>query len=203
MTDYDKALAEISDIRSAMAASAIFRGFGPEVVALTGVLAGGVWGLQSFWPQTFAPTASVYFASWIITAAVCALLIGIEMIARTRRLHGDAGHAMLIQAIENFVPAAVTGALLGAALYHYAPTSLWLLPGLWQILIALGVFAAVRTLPPSVNIVGAWYLVAGLTIIVLSAETKNLMPWMMGLPFMIGQLIAAAVLKLSGGEDNG
>jgi len=57
-----------------------------------------------------------------------------------------------------------------------------MLPGLWQVLVGLGLFASVRVLPRPVPLAGAWYLLAGLTVLALASETRHLSPWLMGLP---------------------
>ena len=83
-----------------------------------------------------------------------------------------------------------TGVLVEAA-----PAQLWMLPGLWQLLFSLGVFASCRFLPRQTLAVGVWYLVAGLTCIVVQSGTKTFSPWTMGIPFGAGQLLVAAVLQ--------
>ena len=84
---------------------------------------------------------------WVATAAVSVILIGIEMVARTRRIHSGLADEMIHAATEQFIPAGVAGALLTFVLYRFAPQSLWMLPGLWQIVFSLGLFASCRSLP--------------------------------------------------------
>jgi len=201
MNDIDKALRDLDSIRATMAASAVFQGLGPSVVAATGLLAAFTGLAQWIWPEALAANPTHFLTTWICVAIVAGGAIGLEMVARTRRIHGGAGHAMLVQAIEQFLPPAFAGAAIAAALYVYAPESLWLLPGLWSVLVSLGVFAAARTLPKAVNIVGAWYLVAGIGVIMASAETAQLTTWSMVVPFAVGQLLAGAVLALSAHEE--
>ena len=95
---------------------------------------------------------------------------------------------MIHQAIEQFLPAGVAGVLLAVMLWKFAPETLWMLPGLWQLLVSLGIFASVRSLPRSVALGGAWYFVAGFAVLLLASQTHALSPWTMGLPFVIGQL---------------
>jgi hypothetical protein len=53
-----------------------------------------------------------------------------------------------------------------------------------------------------VALAGAWYFVAGFAILMLASDSHALSPWTMGLPFVIGQLLMAAVLHFaSGGID--
>jgi cyanate permease len=69
-----------------------------------------------------------------------------------------------------------------------------MLPGLWQIIFSLGIFAASRTLPRPIVVVGAWYLVCGLCCLAWARGEHAFSPWAMGLPFGLGQLFVAAVL---------
>lgn len=122
------------------------------------------------------------------------------MQARSRRHHSGLADEMIRQAVEQFLPAGVAGALLAVMLWKFAPETLWMLPGLWQVLVSLGVFASVRSLPRTVAFVGAWYFVAGFTVLLLASESHALSPWTMGLPFIVGQLLMAAILHFASGE---
>jgi hypothetical protein len=192
--DLDQALAEISAIRSQMARTTAFRGYGPATVAATGVGAASAAVLQALWLDDPLHRLSAYLTLWTATAVVSAALVGVEMVARTRREHGDLASEMLWTAIEQFVPAGVTGALLTLMLQAVAPETCWMLPALWQLVVALGVFASCRFLPPAIFWVGAWYLASGLATLVLARGAHALAPAAMGLPFAVGQLATAAVL---------
>ena len=76
-----------------------------------------------------------------------------------------------------------------------------MLPGLWQVLVGLGLFASARILPRAVQGAGAWYLLAGLTVLAIASETRTLSPWLMGLPFAVGQGWLALVMSSAGGGD--
>jgi hypothetical protein len=68
-----------------------------------------------------------------------------------------------------------------------------MLPGLWQVLFSMGVFASCRFLPRQMFAVGVWYLAAGVTCLALGSGAFS--PWAMGLPFGFGQLMVATVLQ--------
>src|SRR5258708_12195140 len=80
----------------------------------------------------------------------------------SRRIHSGLADAMIHAATEQFIPAGVAGALLTFVLFRYAPQSLWMLPGLWQIVFSLGIFASCRSLPRPMFAACAWYLAAAL-----------------------------------------
>ena len=70
-----------------------------------------------------------------------------------------------------------------------------MLPGLWQLLFSLGVFASCRFLPRLTFAVGVWYLISGLTTLIVQAESPTMLPWTMGIAFGVGQLLVAAVFQ--------
>jgi hypothetical protein len=202
MRDLDKALADILTIRSQIAAGTAFRGYGPATVAATSGVALLTAILQFLWLNDPTGQPIVFFGGWAIAASLSGALIWIEMLARTRRHHSGLADAMIQQAIEQFLPAIVAGLLLAVMLWKFAPETLWMLPGLWQVLISLGVFASVRTLPRSIAFGGAWYFLSGFTVLLLASQNHLLSPWSMGLPFVAGQLLMAALLYFASGEND-
>lgn len=201
MKDLERALADITAIRSQMARGTEFRGYGPVTVAMTALLALLAGVLQALYVPDPNATPFAYLALWIGMAAIAVVLTGAEMIARSRREHGGLADEMLYQAAEQYIPAGVAGTLMTVVIYRYAPQSLWMLPGLWQIVFSLGVFASVRSLPRGMFAVGVWYLAAGLAVLALSAGTP-FSALAMAIPFGAGQLLMAFVLyRATGGED--
>ena len=202
MRDLDKALADIFAIRSQIAAGTAFRGYGPAAVAATGGLALATALVQFLWLDDPTAHPLLFFAGWAAAALVSGGMIWTEMQARSRRHHSGLADAMIHQAIEQFLPAGVAGVLLAVMLWKFAPEALWMLPGLWQVLVSLGVFASVRSLPRTVALAGAWYFVAGFATLLLASQNHALSPWTMGLPFVIGQLLMAAILHFASGDDD-
>lgn len=193
MSDLDKALADIVEIKSRLAQSSEFLGLGPAALASSGVLAFAVAALQSVLPGAADPMA--YFAGWVLTAIVAVALIGAEMLRRAQRHHAGLADQMIREAVLNFVPAGVAGAALLAFFARFAPEQLWLVPGLWLILVSLGIFAAARSLPRAIALAGAWYLLSGFAVLLFAAGDHSLSPWHMGLPFAIGQLLVAGIVR--------
>jgi hypothetical protein len=202
MRDLEKALADITAIRTQMARGTEFRGYGPATIAATGLLALLAAAVQSLWLPDPAGQAEVYLALWVATAIVSTLLIGIEMVARTRRIHTGLADEMIYAAVEQFLPAGVAGALVAFVVWRYAPQSLTLLPGLWQIIFSLGVFASCRSLPRPMFAVAVWYLAAGLVNLAVAGEDNAFSPWAMAVPFGVGQFAMAAVLYRDIGEND-
>jgi hypothetical protein len=201
MRDLERALNDIQAMRSQIALGTEFRGYGPAAFATTGVLGALAALLQSLWIENPAAEILSYLGLWIATALLSAVIIGIDVVTRSRRVHSGLADEMVQSAAEQLLPAAVAGGLLTIVLVRYAPQSLWMLPGLWQIVLSLGVFAACRMLPAPLLAVGVWYLGTGLACLILASEAHALPPWAMGLPFGIGQLLTAALIYLVGLRD--
>ena len=195
MRDLDRALLDINFVREHIARTTQFKGYGPLTLAATGFFALGVAALEAQLPARSHGRALEFIATWTATAAVAVLLIGIEAIVRSRKLHVGMAVEMLQAAIEQFLPAVTAGVLIAFALARWSPSSLWMLPGLWQIVFSLGVFSTARILPKVVFIVGIWYLGCGLACLAMG-QSDPLSPWSMGIPFGVGQLLVACILQI-------
>ena len=199
MSDLHNALGDIGSIRRQVASATQFRGYGPATLAFTGVLALVAAWAQSRWVPAPAGHAREYLGLWLGTAVVGSVITAVQMYWRTRRMHSGLSNEMLRQAVEQFLPAALAGALLTLVLAKYVPMALWMLPGLWMIVYALGVFSSCRFLPRMVLAAGGWYLLVGLVCVSLG-DARALAPWTMGLGFGGGQLLVAGVLYVTGTE---
>ena len=150
---------------------------------------------QGVWLPIASANVPLFLGLWISVAAVSAGVIGFEMKDRTRRLHSHLADEMIAAAVMQFLPAAIAAALLTAVITIFAPHLLWLAPGLWQMFFGVGVFASCRFLPRWMMLVGAWYIATGLASIALAQGPHALSPWSMGLPFGVGQMMVAVVLR--------
>jgi hypothetical protein len=200
MNDLDKALGDISSIRRQMAHSTEFHGYGPRTLAATGVFALLAAGVQAHWVADAASHVAAYLSIWIWTAILSAALIGQQMHTRTRRIHYGLADEMIRMAVEQFLPCVAAGALLTIVLVCWVRDSLWTLPGLWQVVFSLGVFASCRFLPRAMVAAGAWYLGTGLFCISLG-DGRALSPWAMGIPYGAGQLLVAGILLAANEES--
>jgi hypothetical protein len=203
MQDLHRALADIAEIRGQMARGTVFRGYGPAALVVTGGLAV----LAALAQAVFIPDPAAdilrYLALWVATAVAAVIIVGAEAVRRSRRVHSGLADDMIQAAAEQFLPAAVTGALLTFVLLRFAPDALWMLPGLWQLVYSLGVFASCRSLPRSMTAVAVWYLATGLACVAFASGSQAFSPWAMGLPFGVGQVLAAVLLQRSDGGHDG
>jgi hypothetical protein len=201
MKDLQQALAEIHSIRNQLARGTEFRGYGPATIAITGILALLVAAVQAAWMTKHAKAGLwIWLGVWTVTAAISLLLTGTETFARARRVHVGLAKEMMQAAVEQFLPAMMVGFLLTVVMTRVAAQECWMLPGLWELIFSLGVFASCRFLPRQMFAVGVWYLAAGLFCLATGGAARSFSPWTMGVPFGIGQLLVAAVLQFGYGE---
>lgn len=196
MTDLNRALVDIRNIRRQVAQTTEFRGYGPLTLSATAVLALLAAVVQSYWLPEPASSPVQYVALWLTTAVFCAALIATQMLTRARRLHSGMADEMIRMAVAQFLPAAIAGAILPFVLLHVGRDVFWMLPGLWQIIFSLGVFASCRCLPRPMLLVGVWFLVTGFACIAMG-DDRALGPAMMGGAFAIGMTLVAAIHQFS------
>jgi hypothetical protein len=199
MDELHRALGDISSIRRQMARTTEFRGYGPATLAATAVYAVLAAVAQVLWVPDPVNQISAYLTIWISTAALSAALIAAQTVTRAHRMHSGLADEMLRMAVEQFLPSVGAGAFLTVVLVRFVPSALWMLPGLWQVIFSLGVFASCRFLPRPMLAAGVWYLFTGLTCIAL-AGNRAFSPWAMAIPYGVGQMLVAAVLYATARE---
>jgi hypothetical protein len=201
MQDLDKALGEIRSIRRQMARSTEFRGYGPATLTGTAVIAMLAAKTQAMLLPDAASHMRGYLTIWLLTAMVSAALAGTQMYTRSRRMHSGMSDEMMLMAVEQFLPSLGASLLITLVLLRSAPSVLWMLPGIWQVIFSLGVFSSCRFLPRPMLAAGVWYLLTGLVCLALG-DSRALSPWAMGIPYGAGQLLVAGIL-LFAAQDGG
>jgi hypothetical protein len=188
-----EALTQITEIRAQVARTQVFRGYRAAPVAFSGLLAFAAAGCQSALIVEPERQFGAYLGLWVSAAVLSALAAGAGMVYRVDRASAWRRQVTWL-AVEQFIPCLVAGGVLTVVVVARAPESLWMLPGLWQVLFSLGVFASCRLLPRATFGVAVFYLFAGAACLARARGADALSPWAMGLPFGCGQLLAAAVL---------
>lgn len=200
MGELDKALEDIRSIRRQVARSTAFRGYGPATLLTTAVFAMVAAGAQAWLLPDPVHHIDQYLGIWVATALLSVATIAVQMFTRSRRMHSGMSDEMIQMAAEQFLPALAAGALITVVLVRSVPGSVWMLPGLWQLVFSLGVFSSCRFLPRPMLAAGAWYLITALICISLG-DSRALSPWAMGIPFGVGQALVAAVLFFAAKEE--
>lgn len=188
-----EALSRIEVIRRQMARTETFDGYRAVPTAVGSLLATSVAVAQPHLVPRPDLNPTHYVLLW---SAAAAIVGGISAGDAWRRHRGRRSlSGMLTQlAFEQFAPCVVAGAALTAALVAAAPQSAWLLPGLWAVVFALGLFASLRLLPRWMFVPAAWYLASGCAVVALGPERAGTAPWTMAALFGVGQAGVAAVL---------
>ena len=172
-----EALGQIDEIRRQMARTEVFRGFRSLPVAFTGTLALAASVVQSVWIPEPTRDISSYLTLWIGAAAVGIAAAGVEMLMQARRSsRWDPVRRRLRLAVEQFLPCLVAGGLTTIVLVRSAEAEIWMLPGLWSIFFALGIFATRRLLPRATFGVACYYLVLGLADLTVARGDLGVVP---------------------------
>lgn len=194
--DIDSALEELSGIRDQLASSTRFQGFAPTIVALTGGLALALMIYQL--TQNISPLNEVRLVTeWIFLAIISSLLIGTEAIIRARRLHHAMADTMVNSTLRRFLPVGLAGIIIFMVILVRQPTLVWILPSLSQLLIGIGIFAALSSLPKQVIWGSIWYFTAGSITLIIAVDNQSFSPWLMGIPYGLGQIVMAILLYIS------
>jgi hypothetical protein len=110
---------------------------------------------------------------------------------------------MLNSALRLVLPFAAAGSVISFVILRYAQAAVWLLPGLWQVFIALVGFSALSNVPRTLGWVAGWYFLCGAIVLGLAGSSGTLSPWMMGIPLTVGQAAVALILSFPGRENDG
>jgi hypothetical protein len=188
------ALTQITEIRLQLARNEVFRGYRAMPVAFSGGIAVLAAFIQSMTIPEPVAEIGPYLVLWIGAAFVSLMATGLEMMIRARNSRSVMTRQLTWLALEQFCPSLLAGALVTVVLVRTAPESVGMLPGLWQIMCALGIFASCRLLPRPTFWVAVFYLGTGLAVLAMAHGPMALSPWSMGLPYGVGQLLAALVL---------
>jgi len=194
--ELDDALSQIADIRSQMARTRLFRGYRSSTTLFSAGIAVATAILQAIFLPDPSHHLTAYLVLWLGAAAISIIVVGSKIAARYWHSDSPLERELTLAAVQQFLPCILVGALLTYVLVEVAGDSLWIVPGLWAILVGMGVLASRQILPKGIAWVGAFYLLAGLLSIEWARVHTPFSPGAMGIPFGIGQAAAAGVLYL-------
>src|SRR5262249_7498693 len=171
-----EALTQIAEIRLQMARTEGFRGYRALPVAFSGLLAFLAGVGQSGWIGNPQGSIAAYLTLWVGAAVLSALAAGAEMAMRMRTSSSALSREITLLAVGQFAPCLLAGGLVTIVLASVAQEALWILPGIWQILFSLGIFASYRLLPRATFGVAIFYLCAGVACLALARGDNALSP---------------------------
>lgn len=193
MTDLERALADIAEVRERLGHVQRFRGYSALAAALSGALAIGAGLLQAMLVphvQTMHQ-GHLYFALWF---ACCAASVLVNYGAIAHWYVNDATARDRWQTTTvglSMLPALILGAVLSFAFLHanlYA-----FLPGVWYGCYGVGLFASRTMVPRAVVPIAAAFMIAGMGLLFVPAAIA-LQWWVLPIGFGAGQLAIGFII---------
>lgn len=193
MTEIERALLDIAEVRERMGAAQQFKGYSGVAAIASGFFAIVAGIVQAILVPDAAANGSRYFAIWIVCCAA-AILVNYGAIAHWFISDASARDRWQTRTVGlAILPALVLGAALSFALFGAG--SIALLPGLWCATYGAGLFASRTMVPRGVVPVAALFMLAGVAL--LFAPPALALAWYVpAATFGIGQtLIGWLVLR--------
>jgi hypothetical protein len=200
MSDLRRALGDIHAIRKQVADRTEFRGYGPAAMVCVALFAVTAAAVQPYVAADPAHMPVRYLSVWFAAAVLSVSVSAVTVYTRSRRMHSGLSDEMIRMAAQQFLPSLLAGLLVTLVLVFAVPQVVWMLPGLWQVIFSLGVFASCRSLPKTMFAPACLFLVTGVAAMAIG-DARALQPWVMGVPFALGQLMIAAVLRFDAAAE--
>ena len=188
--DVSQALEQLNEIQHHLGRSEIYRGYRSRTLALLGVTGLVCAAVLDFGWSTAAPVERVGF--WVAVATLNLAIASWEILGDYGNLQTEHQKRITRRTVGQFLPTLAAGALLTMA-FVTRGANLDMLPGIWSLLFALGVFASRPYLPRGVGWVTAYFLTTG-ALLLRYSESALAQPWFMGAVFGGGQFLMAYVM---------
>ncbi|WP_373649530.1 hypothetical protein [Schlesneria sp. DSM 10557] len=195
--EYREAAAQIDLIWTQIVRTERFRGYRPTTVAATGLLGLFAAAVQPWLVPVPEQHPDAYIQLWSSIAVASLSLMLLEVGLSYLRSESRIERRLTCQALQQFFPSLLGGGIMTWGISQFHPESIPLLPGIWAILFALGIFASIPFVTSSVIWVACYYLGAGMMALMSGSDAAPLSPWQMGATFGGGQLLMACVLYFS------
>ena len=196
MTDLERALADIAEVRGRLGHLQRFKGYSGVAAMISGgfALVTGIVQLVLL-PAVVTPAqAHLYFALWF-TCCAAAMIVNYSAIAHW--YVNDAGARERWQTATvgfSILPAVAVGAALSFALLRVNMVAL--LPGVWCACYGTGLFASRMTLPPAAVWVAAAFAATG-ALMLFAPPALALAWWVLPLTFGAGQIaIGVSIVRV-------
>ena len=155
----DDALGQIAEIHDHLVRAEQYRGFHPVAVAATG-LAGLLAATLQPW-FVAADDAVAFVRYWLVVGAVGGGIGLSPVVDAYFRREDEFARRRTRRVVGQFLPCVAAGLCVTLGVGRAGAQAVGLLPGVWAVLFALGVFAARPYLPRATGWVGLSYLAAG------------------------------------------
>jgi hypothetical protein len=155
--DLRDALVQITEIRQRLAETEVFRGYRSLPIAFSGLLATAAALMQPFLISDPIRDVGLYCALWFGVAGLSIAAAGLTMFLRDHLSGVSQTRELTLLALSQFAPSLIAGGLVTLIVVKRIPESGPMLPGLWQVLFSLGLFASCRLLPKASVAVALFY----------------------------------------------
>lgn len=197
MTDLERALADIAEVRERLGHMQRFRGYSGIAAMASGLFALVAGALQALLvPHVFtAHQGHLYFALWFVCCAA-SVLVNYGAIAHWYVNDATARDKWQTATVGlSMIPALVLGAVLSFALLR--ANLFAFLPGVWYGCYGVGLFASRTMVPRAVVPIAAAFMVAGMALL-FAAPALALQWWVLPVGFGIGQLAIGSIIMREG-----
>jgi len=194
VTELERALADIAEVRERLVAAQRFRGYSALAAGISGLFAlaaGGVQAVLVGTPST-PHDGRIYFAIWFVC---CAASMAVNYGAIAQWFVNDASARERWQTRTvglSILPAVILGAALSFAVLHVQEFAL--LPGVWFGCYGVGLFASRLTIPRGVLPIAGAFVAIGAALLFAPASI-SLQWWIPAMGFGIAQSIVAVLVS--------
>lgn len=195
MIDINEAIDNISEIHHQLSKAAIYKGYKPVVVTISGIIGMLASIIQTFLIKNFL---SIYFVIfWVIVAVInltlCTLMILYQYFFKENIHEKQKTLCIMTQ----FIPMMIAGAIITVFLALNGKDTIPFLPAIWAMIFSMGIFNVRPYLSNLTIIPAAFYIICSLFLFYLRLYNTNLLPIGMGLSFGLGQILSAMTLYWS------
>ena len=190
----DEALEHLDAISAAADRTNTFDGLRSFPTGLTSAVALAAAALQNRLTSHSANPEAAFLTLWIGVAGLALAIVLADMTLRYYRDRTVRTRRLTLDVLSRLSPAICVGAGLTAIIYFTAREITWVLPGLWSVLLGLGIYSASTLLPRSLQLAGLWYVACGLAVLMLGQGPWELHAMTMAIPFGVGQGLAAVLM---------
>ena len=192
--EVSRALADLEEVRTRLAAVQRFRGLSGGAAFASGVAAIVSACIQvASVPNPATPADGTRYVTIWIACLACSLAVNYGAIVLWLGRHWSVRSRVELKTVGmTMLPSVVAGGLFTAALV--ARGELGLLPGMWCLCYALGLIASRAMAPPGVGWIAALFAASG-TALLFAPGSNALAWWVMPATFGIGQIVIGVLVS--------
>lgn len=200
MTHLTEALHSLSEIHAHLARGEVYQGVKARPVMFSGLI--GI--LAAIVQPRLVADGDVhsFVWYWLLAAVVCALAGASGAILSYFLDEDELARRRTRIVVGQLLPSLAVGAFLTLALLPVMDRCIGMLPGVWAMLYALGLFSTRPYLPRATGWIGLYFVVAGTLLVSFLPLAAIPSPWSIALVFAAGQLGLALVLHRNAQREN-